>query len=247
MTILAIDTSTQWCSVALVDPKGDSGNPQSPLSLVRHENLGAEASQYALDWVEQLLTEAHINFRDLEAVAVGIGPGAFTGIRIGVGIAQGMAFAADLPCLPIVCLDAVALEGIQSLKLVAGETILVAVDARMNEVYWATYIVQNNGLPGRVGDLYLSLPEEIDCPKDSFYLVGNAVTNYVNEMSSLSNQALAVDPNVVPHAKSIATLGLDLLTRGMHVTAENLQPIYVRDKVAQTIAERSDTASKTSS
>ena len=158
MTILAIDTSTQWCSVALVDPKGDSGNPQSPLSLVRHENLGAEASQYALDWVEQLLTEAHINFRDLEAVAVGIGPGAFTGIRIGVGIAQGMAFAADLPCLPIVCLDAVALEGIQSLKLVAGETILVAVDARMNEVYWATYIVQNNGLPGRVGDLYLSFP-----------------------------------------------------------------------------------------
>lgn len=244
MTILAIDTSTQWCSVALVNQKGGSGNPQSPLSLVRHENLGAEASQYALDWVEQLLTEANINFRDLEAVAVGIGPGAFTGIRIGVGIAQGMAFAADLPCLPIVCLDAVALEGIQSLKLVAGETILVAVDARMNEVYWATYIVLNNGLPDRTGDIYLSSPQEINCPNDSFYLVGNAISNYASEMSALSNQALAVDPNVVPHAKSIASLGLDMLAKGMHVTAENLQPIYVRDKVAQTIAERSDAASK---
>ncbi|MEY4120878.1 MAG: tRNA ((37)-N6)-threonylcarbamoyltransferase complex dimerization subunit type 1 TsaB, partial [Pseudomonadota bacterium] len=89
MTILAIDTSTQWCSVALVNPQGGSGQPQSPLSsgdLVRHENLGPESSQHALDWVEALLEEAQLNFRDLTGIAVGIGPGAFTGIRIGVGI-----------------------------------------------------------------------------------------------------------------------------------------------------------------
>ena len=239
MTILAIDTSTQWCSVALVNPKGGSGEPQSPLSLVRHENLGPESSQHALDWVEELLTEANLNFRDLDAVAIGIGPGAFTGIRIGVGIGQGMAFAADLPCLPIVCLDAVALEGIHSLKIVAGESILVAVDARMNEAYWATYIVQSNGFPERIGDVYLSSPENIDLPQSDFYLVGNAVTAYANEMNELSNKAVAIDPHAVPHARSIATLGIDALAKGLQVTAENLQPIYIRDKVAETIAERS--------
>ena len=247
MTILAIDTSTQWCSVALVNPKGGSGNPQSPLSLIRHENLGPESSQYALDWVEQLLTEANINFRDLDAVAVGIGPGAFTGIRIGVGIGQGMAFAADLPCLPIVCLDAVALEGIQSLRIATDETVLVAVDARMNEVYWAIYLVQSNGLPKRIGDIYLTSPQDIDCPKDAFYLVGNAAINYAAEMSTLTKVAIAVDSDAVPHARSIATLAIDALANGLQVSAEDLQPIYVRDKVAQTISERSQAALQNSS
>jgi tRNA threonylcarbamoyladenosine biosynthesis protein TsaB len=82
---LAIDTSTQWCSVALVNPQGGSGHPQSPLSsidLVRHENLGPESSQHALDWVESLLEEAQLSFRDLKAIAVGIGPGAFTGLSL---------------------------------------------------------------------------------------------------------------------------------------------------------------------
>ncbi|MFM1870322.1 MAG: tRNA ((37)-N6)-threonylcarbamoyltransferase complex dimerization subunit type 1 TsaB [Pseudomonadota bacterium] len=247
MTILAIDTSTQWCSVALVNPKGGSGNPQPPLSLMRHENLGPESSQYALDWVEQLLTEANINFRDLDAVAVGIGPGAFTGIRIGVGIGQGMAFAADLPCLPIVCLDAVALEGILSLQIPLNKTILVAIDARMNEVYWASYIVQHNGLPKRVGDICLTSPQDVDCPKDAFYLVGNAVINYAAEMNPLSDAAIAVDSDAVPHARSIAVLAIDALANGLQVSAEDLQPIYVRDKVAQTISERNQVALKNAS
>ena len=247
MTILAIDTSTQWCSVALVNPKGGSGNPQSPLSLVRHENLGPESSQYALDWVEQLLTEANINFRDLDAVAVGIGPGAFTGIRIGVGIGQGMAFAADLPCLPIVCLDAVALEGIQQLQIPNNSTVLVAVDARMNEVYWARYIVQCNGLPKRVGDIYLTSPQDVDCPKDAFYLVGNAVISYPTEMTGLTSVAISVDAEAVPHSRSIATLAIDALANGLQVSAEDLQPIYVRDKVAQTISERNQVAVQNSS
>jgi tRNA threonylcarbamoyladenosine biosynthesis protein TsaB len=242
LTILAIDTSTQWCSVALVNPTGGSGNPQSPLSLVRHENLGPESSQYALDWVEQLLTEANINFRDLDAVAVGIGPGAFTGIRIGVGIGQGMAFAADLPCLPIVCLDAVALEGIQRLQIANNANVLVAVDARMNEVYWARYIVQSNGLPKRVGDIYLTSPQDVDCPKDPFYLVGNAVISYPAEMTGLTNIAIGVDSEAVPHARSIAALAIDALANGLQVSAEDLQPIYVRDKVAQTISERNQAA-----
>ncbi len=241
MTILAIDTSTQWCSVALVNPQGGSGQPQSPLSsgdLVRHENLGPESSQHALDWVEALLEEAQLSFRDLTGIAVGIGPGAFTGIRIGVGIGQGMAFAADLPCLPIVCLDAVALEGIHQLKLKENDQVIAAVDARMSEVYWARYVVQSNGLPERQDDVYLSAPKDIDIPATAFALGGNAVTAYPEEMLTIRQQAMAIDETAVPHARSIAQLGFDALEKGLQVSAAELQPIYVRDKVAQTIAER---------
>ena len=240
MTILAIDTSTQWCSVALVNPQGGSGQPQSPLSsgdLVRHENLGPESSQHALDWVEALLDEAQLSFRDLTAIAVGIGPGAFTGIRIGVGIGQGMAFAADLPCLPIVCLDAVALEGIHQLGLKENDQVIAATDARMSEVYWARYVV-HNGLPERQDDVYLSAPKEIEIPATPFALVGNAVTAYPEDMLTIRQQAMAIDETAVPHARSIAQLGLDALEKGLQVSAAELQPIYVRDKVAQTIAER---------
>ena len=242
MTILAIDTSTQWCSVALVNHSGglgsSNGESKPPFSLIKHENLGPESSQYALDWVEALLEEAQLNFRDLDAIAVGIGPGAFTGIRIGVGIGQGMAFAADLPCLPIVCLDAVALEGIERLSLSTHETVLVAVDARMSEVYWALYSVEDNGLPKRLGDVYLSAPDAIDLPHTSFSLVGNAITAYPEAMISIKERAEKVDAEALPHARSIAKLGLDALAKGLQVNAAELQPIYVRDKVAQTIAER---------
>jgi tRNA threonylcarbamoyladenosine biosynthesis protein TsaB len=209
--------------------------------LIRHENLGPESSQHALDWVEALLGEADIFFKDLEAIAVGIGPGAFTGIRIGVGIGQGMALGGDLPCLPIVCLDAIALEGIDSLKLQKGDHVLVAVDARMSEVYWAQYQVEANGLPNRLGDIHLSAPNSVDIPEKDFYLVGNAATAYPEKMQMHIAKAKKIDADVVPHARSIARLGFDALEKGLQVSAEDLQPIYIRDKVAQTIVERTQT------
>jgi len=238
LTILAIDTSTQWCSVALVNAQGGRDSSQPPFSLVRHENLGPESSQHALDWVEALLGEANIFFKDLEAIAVGIGPGAFTGIRIGVGIGQGMALGGDLPCLPIVCLDAIALEGIDSLKLQSGDRLVVAVDARMSEVYWAEYQVLANGLPERLGDIHLSAPECVALPEQAFCLVGNAVTAYPEKMQAHAAKAQKTDADAVPHARSIARLGFDALEKGLQVSAQDLQPIYIRDKVAQTIAER---------
>jgi tRNA threonylcarbamoyladenosine biosynthesis protein TsaB len=188
--------------------------------------------------VEALLDEAKLSFRDLDAIAVGIGPGAFTGIRIGVGIGQGMALGGDLPCLPIVCLDAIALEGIRSLQIPSGAHLLVTTDARMSEVYWANYVVAENALPIRLGDIYLSAPKEIDMPSNNFYLLGSAVMAYPEDMSQLIHAAQAVDGQVVPHAISIADLGFEALQKGLQVSAMDLQPIYIRDKVAQTIAER---------
>jgi tRNA threonylcarbamoyladenosine biosynthesis protein TsaB len=128
------------------------------------------------------------------------------------------------------------------LQIANNANVLVAVDARMNEVYWARYIVQSNGLPKRVGDIYLTSPQDVDCPKDPFYLVGNAVISYPAEVSELTNLAIGVDSEAVPHARSIAALAIDALANGLQVSAEDLQPIYVRDKVAQTISERNQVA-----
>jgi tRNA threonylcarbamoyladenosine biosynthesis protein TsaB len=158
-----------------------------------------------------------------------------------VGIGQGMALGGDLPCLPIVCLDAIALEGINSLGLQTGNQVLVAVDARMSEAYWALYQVQANGLPERLGDIHLSAPDAIELPIGNFYLVGNAVTAYPEKMVQHQAQAIKIDVDAVPHARSIARLGFDALEKGLQVSAEELQPIYIRDKVAQTIAERAQT------
>ena len=238
MTILAIDTSTQWCSVALVNPKGGSGKPQSPLSLFRHENLGPGSSQCVLEWIESLLAQAHLSLSELEAIAVGIGPGAFTGIRIGVGVSQGLAYGANLPCLSIICLDAVALEGIQKLALKSGDEILVAVDARMSEVYWANYQVSEEGLPIALSELHLSAPEDLKSTSDCFYLVGNAAEVYSEELARLKSAAQGTCFEALPHALSIAALAFKALEKGQQVKPEDLQPIYVRDKVAQTIAER---------
>ena len=238
MTILAIDTSTQWCSVALVNPKGGSGQPESPLSLFRHENLGPGSSQCVLDWIESLLDEAKLTLSELEAVAVGIGPGAFTGIRIGVGVGQGLAYGANLPCLPVVCLDAVALEGIQKLNLKHGDDILVAVDARMSEVYWANYQVDEDGLPKALSEVLVSSPKNIKSCSENFYLVGNAAEIYPDVLAGLKSAAQGICFEALPHALAIATLAFKALGRGQQIQPEDLQPIYVRDKVAQTIAER---------
>jgi tRNA threonylcarbamoyladenosine biosynthesis protein TsaB len=154
-----------------------------------------------------------------------------------------MALGGDLPCLPIVCLDAIALEGIESLKLQEGEHVLVAVDARMSEVYWAEYQVLANGLPERLGDIHLSAPDSVDLPEKDFYLVGNAVTAYPEKMQAHMAKAKKMDVDAVPHARSIARLGFDALEKGLQVSAEELQPIYIRDKVAQTIAERTQVKS----
>ena len=235
MVTLAIDTSTQWCSVALDHPLGGGQTP--PFLFSKHEDLGPGASAVVLNWVAALIDEAGITLADLERIAVGIGPGAFTGIRIGVGVAQGLALARNLPCVGIPCLDAVALEGIRALQLLPNEPVLVAMDARMNEVYWAQYVVNEHGFLNRLGDILLSSPQAVSMTTHQFHLMGNAVVAYPQEMADLRARAASVNETVLPHARSISSLA----NTGLYplVAAADLQPIYIRDKVAQTIAERS--------
>ena len=144
-TILAIETATACCSVAL-SHQGEL----SERSLVGNN----VHSQVLLEMVQDLLQLAAISVNDLDAVAVGQGPGSFTGLRIGVGVAQGIAYGADCPMIAVSSLDALAI------RAPSDGVVLAGIDARMGEVYWAEYSKNLNALE-RISALQVSPPEEV--------------------------------------------------------------------------------------
>ena len=234
--ILAIDTSTAWCSVAL------SLGAQAP--ILRHELVSAGASQLVLPWVESLLEQANLKLSDLDAIAVGIGPGAFTGVRLGVAAVQGLAISSDLPILPVSSLDAIAAQLIQenAFKQAKPKHFAIAIDARMDEIYWAKYEspTEMYGLAKRIGDIHLSKPEELDLVGIEF-LAGSAINAYGDRL--FGNAKLPLPINALDAAIHLTAIGiLDYAqndwVKGRHINVRALEPLYVRDKVALTTQER---------
>lgn len=240
--ILAIDTSSAWCSVAL------SLDPSTEDTLVHHELLGPGASQHLLPWITDLLQQGGITLRDLDAIAVGIGPGAFTGVRLAVAAVQGLALASHLPVAPVASLDAIAAIAIDHPLIQAMESgkhqFTVAIDARMGEVYWANYSVMkatqagrnNTALPERIGDIQLSKPEDVQMGI-SECVFGSAVTQYPShfEQHMRSNQ---LDGVLGVSAGGVLRCAKAMLAKGQLIAVDQLEPLYVRNKVALTSAER---------
>jgi tRNA threonylcarbamoyladenosine biosynthesis protein TsaB len=232
--ILAIDTSSMWCSVAL------SLDGQEP--LFRHEAVAAGASQLLLPWVADLLGQAKLNLDELNAIAVDIGPGAFTGVRLGVAVVQGLAIAHQLPVIPVASLDALAAQVMETsgFKKVMPKHFAIAVDARMDEIYWAQYTMQDQHIPVRLGNIHLSKPEEIDLVGIE-YLAGSAIKEYGTRLFEIGN--VSMDQPPLDADIAISALGvLDCAKRKYHdgqtCNVKGLEPLYVRDKVALTTAER---------
>lgn len=228
MTIMAIDTSSAWCSVALLfdDRSFD----------LRHEELGSQSSQFLLPWIEDLLKKHNCDWKSIDAIAVSEGPGAFTGVRLGVGVAQGLSFANNKPLIPISSLDGLVFNQ-QFLKnpLFLNEgLIVVAIDARMDEVYWSKFEIFSNNPPKRASDILVSKIEDIDVSGINGF-VGNALTAYPNR--------LHLDQSIVTLEASPNALGIALAASQLNnlsgLDAELCQPLYIRDKVAQTVQERS--------
>ena len=240
--ILAIDTSSAWCSVAL------SVGPTPEHLVERHELLGPGASQYLLPWITDLLKQERISLRDLDAIAVGIGPGAFTGVRLGVAVVQGLALAANLLIAPVASLDAIAASAIDHRLMQATgaskHQFTVAIDARMGEVYWANYTVtearQASGntmaLPKRIGDIQLSKPEEVQIGI-SQCVFGSAVTQYPAyfEQCMPSSQ---MDGTLGVSASGVLGCAQVMAANQQLIAVDQLEPLYVRNKVALTSAER---------
>jgi tRNA threonylcarbamoyladenosine biosynthesis protein TsaB len=213
-----------------------------------HELLGPGASQHLLPWITDLLKQERISLRDLDAIAVGIGPGAFTGVRLGVAVVQGLALAANLPIAPVASLDAIAASAIDHQLMQAMDAskhqFTVAIDARMGEVYWANYTVtearQASGntkiLPKRIGDIQLSKPEEVQIGI-SRCVFGSAVTQYPAyfEQCMPSSQ---MDGTLGVSASGVLSCAQAMAANQQLIAVDQLEPLYVRNKVALTSAER---------
>ena len=233
--ILAIDTSSAWCSVAL------SLNDAAP--IVRHQKVSAGASQLLLPWIQELLSEASIELTDLDGIAIGVGPGAFTGVRLGVAAVQGLATAARLPVLPVASLDAIASQLVQTPAFIASgaQSFVIAVDARMEEVYWASYRVGTTRLPVRQGDIHLTAPEGVELTQIDF-VAGSAIAEFGDRLFASTPRILSdthLDSTIGVNALGVLTCAQDMWSKGMQEDVHLLEPLYIRNKVALTSIERS--------
>lgn len=220
--ILALDTSTDACSVALLN--GDELTQDFRIEPRRHTHL-------LLPMVQSLLASSSLKLEDLDAIAFGRGPGSFAGIRIATGVAQGLGLAADLPLIPVSTLAAMAITAKPDAQ---GLPILTALDARMNEVYWALIRFDESGMIYEV-DERVSSPSDVFVP-DSFSRVLGVGSGwvYAQAMESLSSVNLLLDQpeSVYPTAAAMLTIAKELLARGQVSLADEVRPVYLRDDVA---------------
>jgi tRNA threonylcarbamoyladenosine biosynthesis protein TsaB len=220
--ILAIETSSELASCALL----------SGASLFARESSGVRThSQAILPMVQELLAEAGVSLSQCDAIAFGAGPGSFTGVRTACGIAQGLAYGAGLPVLPLVTLDAMALACRQ---LTGATDVLAVLDARMGEVYWA----QDRGASVVAGPA-LCAPADVApvACEGPLTACGNGLSAYPQAFADRPYSAGAL-VDVMPHARQLAELAVAALAAGAAVPAAQAQPLYLRNKIAYTSAER---------
>ena len=246
---LAIETSTDMLSLAIVSTQGDKSQVWAHTS-----QGGAKSSQLVLPEIVRLMDEAQMRFADLTAVVFGKGPGSFTGVRTACSVAQGLAFGAGVPVLPIDTLLAVAedarhqnvqqkqqqtqqqLDQLDQLSQ-QPQRFFVAMDARMDQVYTAAYEWRSEWQCVQAPSV--NSPENISVPTEwkdlAFITVGNAWDAFAARWpAELSGQHMFA----MPTAQALLRLSLVAFGQGLAVPPEDALPLYIRDKVAQTTQER---------
>jgi tRNA threonylcarbamoyladenosine biosynthesis protein TsaB len=232
MWMLALDSSTEWCSVAV----GDGRHWH-----MRDEHVGQSHSERLLPLVRTMLAEAGRALSQLDGIAFGAGPGSFTGIRIGCGVAQGLAFGADLPVVAVPTLEALAQE---AWRTYGWNAVVACLDARMREIYAALYRydehndVRSGGAWRALMEPIVTAPAALCLPSYSGELhgAGNGYTAYPSLAADLC--LAGVDASLRPTARSIGELALPRLAAEEGVAAAQALPLYVRHRVALTTAER---------
>ena len=219
--ILAIETSTAACSAALC-VEGEV--------LERHVLAPRQHAVLILPMIESVLAEADIGVRQLDAIAFGRGPGAFTGVRIAASIVQGIAFAAELPVLPVSTLAALALG---ALRETGAAQAIAALDARKNEVYWGCYRQDGDGLVLQGSEIVCSPAGTPQPGPGRWVAAGSGWLAYPEALlSHCSDAVIRVLPDLEPRAGDVARLGLLDFLQGGAVTADAAVPVYLRDNVA---------------
>jgi len=217
MKLLALDTATEACTVALwLDG-----------SVLERFEFGNHHAERLLPMIDALLAEAGLVLTQLDALAFGRGPGSFTGLRIGAGVTQGLAFGADLPVVPVSSLAALA-QGVEATK------VLAAFDARMQQIYWGAYVRNANGQMEVQGAEVVSSPLAVPVPDgEDWYGAGTGWDAYHASLQQHLGACLAGwHRNGMPRARHVAELGVAGFQSGMAIAAEAALPVYIRDNVA---------------
>ena len=227
MNYLAIDASTEACSVALqVNGKTYS----------RYDLCPQSHSLQLLPMVDEVLTEAGIKLSQCDGLIFGRGPGSFTGVRIGVGVAQGLAFSANIPAFGVSSLQAMAQLAFIKGNVGKENGVIAAIDARMGEVYNCYYTLDQNNIMQPQCAEAVTPPENLaqhfsDVVNKAEYGVGTAWDAYSEQLSSLKSNANTPDV-LFPSAEAMLAIGISSLEQGKGVAAEDAQPVYVRDTVS---------------
>lgn len=227
MKILAIDTATEACSAALyIDGELSSSYQLAP----------REHSRLILKMIDELLSAANLSVSDVDAIAFGQGPGSFMGLRIAAGVVQGIAFAHDIPVIPVSTLKAIAQRAYEQ---TAVPRILVAIDARMDEVYWAAYRLQGGQWISDAAECVIS-PDKIrlsEIPTEqekSWVGAGSGWQSYADRLLAGSDFLLHEQlADCFPSAEVIAKLAVDEFKAGNTVSAAEAIPVYLRNEVAK--------------
>lgn len=219
--ILAIDTATEACSVALWN---------DGVVLAQFEISPREHTQRILPMVQSVLAESGISLQQLDALAFGRGPGSFTGVRIGVGIAQGLALGAELPVIGVSTLNTMA-QGV--FRLTGATQVLAAIDARMGEVYWGQYTRdQKDEWQGSETEAVLK-PEQVQTIMASLHgewaIAGTGWQAYPQLMAS--HLTLTDSGITLPHAEDMLPLAVQMWQNGEMTAVEHAEPIYLRNEV----------------
>ena len=238
--VLAVDAATEVCSVALLCD-GDV--------RVRSIEGGRGHAQQLLAMVTELLAEAQISWSMLNGIAASIGPGAFTGVRISVSVAQGLAFGAGLPVVPVTTLEAMALQVLER----DSDRAIACLDARMGEVYWACFAADAARGLIAAGAPRVGPPDSVVLPGAGGWPgggaageaagvgvrgIGRGFSAYPDLAERLGVQLDEQGSRALPNAREIALLGARRLIASGGLDPAELQPLYLRDKVALTEEER---------
>jgi tRNA threonylcarbamoyladenosine biosynthesis protein TsaB len=234
--ILAIETATEACSAALII--SENGNTKV---YERFQLAPREHTKLILPMLEEVLAEAGIKLRDVDAIAFGRGPGAFTGLRIAAGIAQGLALSVDKPVIPVSTLQALAIQALDESKFdecnKGNATIISALDARMGEIYWGEFKFVDNHMI-LIGSERISSPEILEdtlSKENKVIAIGSGWDVYEEiliKKGNLKNNITHLKDNY-PNALAVAKTALTLFQSGNRVIPEDAQPVYIRNNVAK--------------
>jgi tRNA threonylcarbamoyladenosine biosynthesis protein TsaB len=196
--------------------------------------VGRGHAEQILGMVQAVLAEGGVSLSMLDGIAASVGPGAFTGVRISVSVAQGLAFGAGLPVIPITTLEALALKAMDE----DIHQALACLDARMGEVYWGCFASHPVRGVAALGALAVGPPAQVRFPVGGRYRgIGRGFAAYP-KLADLEGIDPAVRADALPDARLMARLGALRLTAGEGLDPADLQPQYLRDKVALTAVER---------